>query len=526
MVHTSSVADVPKRRLRVLRLRRGVAVDDALRRERLQEVTADASLGPGARVFIVDPDVPARQPVWVPFVQEAADELLPEITTSLNGAVITLERGDRTWALTFGTGHLFVNDDFADPRLGLRTVLNLVDVEQLRSVGSRVYEDVVVRTVKQVSRRTSRDAFTIDDTRDILRDVTGAPRSPATWGTELTGGIALSMTVPLEVGDLPDLLDRIAAEHDRDTYKTGFGFVDFIQAVTDPTLLGRLDADALAAVLGLKQSDVYLAPPEPILYEDVGGFVFFRERLDDAHDELDLQDYRRRVVDPTRLTVRDLRSHVVRLVSASTGAEKRSWSIYRCLVYETTLDGRAYLLSEGDWFEIDQDFVARVDREVGTIPTRVLALPPAIVGEAEGAYNERAAAATGYALLDRKLVQIGGTSIEVADLLSGSGDLIHVKRKTQSATLSHLFSQGRISAEALKGDEQVRRAAAVHLDAEGRVSGAILMDPFDPRTKTVPVCHARLSGRLRWHSVSVTTAHCAADKSSVGERLEGRPGTL
>jgi uncharacterized protein (TIGR04141 family) len=482
---TSSVAASAKRRLRVLRLRRGATVDEALRHERLREVAPDAALGAGARVFIVDPDAPPRQPVWVPFLQEAVDEPLPEITTSLNGAVVTLGRGDRTWVLTFGTGHLFVNEDFADPRLGLRTVLNLVDVEQLRSVGSRVYEDVVVRTVKQVSRRTGRDAFTIDDTRDILRDVTGAPRSPATWGTELTGGIALSLTAPLEVSDLPALLDRIAVEHDRDTYKAAFGFVDFIEPVTDPALLKRLDADALSAVVGTKASDVYLAPPEPILYEDVGGFVFFRERVEDAHDELELQDYRRRIVDPARLSLQDLRSHLVRLVSASTGAEKRSWSIYRCLVYETTLDGRAYLLSEGDWFEIDQDFVARVDRDVSTIPGAHLSLPPAMAGEAEAAYNQRAAIETGYALLDRKLVQIGGTAIEVADLLTPSGELIHVKRKTQSATLSHLFSQGRISAEALKGDDQVRKATAVHLDSEGRVPGAILLEPFDPRTKTV-----------------------------------------
>ena len=87
--------------------------------------------------------------------------------------------------------------------------------------------------------------------------------------------------------------------------------------------------------------------------------------------------------------------------------------------------------------------------------------------------------------MDKKLVQIGGTSIEVADLIGPAGELVHVKRKTQSATLSHLFSQGRISAEALKGDDAVRRAAADLLDADGRVPGALLRSPFDARTKTV-----------------------------------------
>ncbi len=291
---------------------------------------------------------------------------------------------------------------------------------------------------------------------------------------------------------------------DGDTYKLAFGFVDSVLAVSDPVLRRELDNDLLAAVLGRIPSDVYLAPPEPIVYEDVGGFLYFRERHADAHDEMDLQDYRQRV-DPNTLTLRDLRSHTVRLVGASTGTE-RDWSIYRCLVYETHLRGRTYLLSEGDWFELDPSFVERIDGGVASIPTGTLALPAAIEGEEERAYNERAAAEAGLALLDRKLVSIGGTSIEVADLVSASGDLIHVKRKTQSATLRHLFAQGRISAEALEEvDAAVREAAAAHMDTDGRVGGALLRGPYEARSKTVVYAvvasnAAELPGKLPFFS--------------------------
>lgn len=228
------MADIPKRHLRVLRLRAGITVDDALRMERLVEVAPNDALGVDARVFIVDPDIPPRPPAWVPFLQAAVEKRLPDIASQLNGAVIAVRRDHRTWLLTFGNGHLFVNEDLVEPRLGLRTVLNLVDADQLRSVGSRAYEDVVVRTLKQVSRRTNRGAFTIDDTRDILRDVTGAPRDRKKWGTELTGGAALSLTVPVETSDIPRLLDSIAREHDQTTYQVGFRFIDFIEPVTDP----------------------------------------------------------------------------------------------------------------------------------------------------------------------------------------------------------------------------------------------------------------------------------------------------
>src|SRR5262249_29442702 len=140
-----------------------------------------------------------------------------------------------------------------------------------------------------------------------------------------------------------------------------------------------------------------------------------------------------------------------------TGAEVRAWSIYRCLVFETELDGRLYLLSEGEWFEVEPDFATQVTTDVMQIPRVDLGLPAARKGEQEGAYNQRAAEQCNLALLDRRTFRFGGSPFEVADLLTADRHLIHVKRKTQSATLSHLFMQGRVSAEALKVDFAIRR---------------------------------------------------------------------
>jgi len=260
--------------------------------------------------------------------------------------------------------------------------------------------------------------------------------------------------------------------------------VDHIQAVTDQTLLDRLDADMLGAVAARTQSDVYLAPPEPVLYEDLRGFLFHRERSPDVHDELDIRDYRR-TVDPARLTIDGLRANVVRMISESTGAERRQWPVYNCVVYEADLNGAHYLLSEGEWFEIDPSFVERIDRELSTLPRAAVSLPAANRGESEADYNARAARESDLALLDKKLIAIGGATIEVDDLLSEQGEFIHVKRKTQSATLSHLFSQGRIAAEALKSDAGVRASSFARLDDTGRAERSVLAEPFDVRSKTV-----------------------------------------
>src|SRR6266481_5452394 len=54
----------------------------------------------------------------------------------------------------------------------------------------------------------------------------------------------------------------------------------------------------------------------------------------------------------------------------------------------------------------------------------------------------------------------GGRSvIEICDLLSLDRDFIHVKAKTKSSTLSHLFAQGTTSAQAFR-DARFRQLAA------------------------------------------------------------------
>jgi len=170
---------------------------------------------------------------------------------------------------------------------------------------------------------------------------------------------------------------------------------------------------------------------------------------------------------------------------SASGTEKRSWSIYRCIVYETSIGGRSFLLAEGEWFEVDPSFVQQIDREIALIKPPTIALPPARWGEDEPTYNARAAREAGLALLDNKPISIGDSDVEIADLLSGNGEFIHVKRKTASRPLSHLFAQGRISAAVLKADPVARAATMAILASDARPEAKVLQDPYDMRSKTV-----------------------------------------
>ena len=64
--------------------------------------------------------------------------------------------------------------------------------------------------------------------------------------------------------------------------------------------------------------------------------------------------------------------------------------------------------------------------------------------------------------MDKKLVTTRSrtTPIEVCDILTAAGRMIHVKRHFGSSDLSHLFSQGFVSAQLLQEDNTFRKAAA------------------------------------------------------------------
>ncbi len=60
--------------------------------------------------------------------------------------------------------------------------------------------------------------------------------------------------------------------------------------------------------------------------------------------------------------------------------------------------------------------------------------------------------------MDKKNFAIGGPNqkIEICDLLTPAMQMLCVKKRTKSATLSHLFSQGSVSADLYRGEDTYR----------------------------------------------------------------------
>lgn len=89
----------------------------------------------------------------------------------------------------------------------------------------------------------------------------------------------------------------------------------------------------------------------------------------------------------------------------------------------------------------------------------------------------------GYVCLDRdKGVRnpLGASSaLEICDLFGPDEQLIHVKHASSSTPLSHVFSQGLVSAQSLLNSSDVRRAFAAQVAAAGR--GRTIPPDFTPK---------------------------------------------
>jgi uncharacterized protein (TIGR04141 family) len=431
-----------------------------------------------AKAFVLRPQ-PHRLP-WGPFLQSGFPELTVGSSASVSAVLVIrvgspAEAAAQWFAFTFGpTGRFLLRRDCFARGYGLRTALNLIYPRsssggpRLRAVQSKRRSEQVVRASAQSSSQADFEMFDINQLRDVLGKAVGVPEAPE-WGKRISGSDSLTFDVDVSFDRLGDLCRRIDAAHAQRDYVDRFAWIDNIQTVTDPHVVDLLTANVLQDLRTRNFDRIDLAPPEIIDWDRVASFRYHFDRRRARggavlHPDLRIRDYvagLARLHDMDTLDVDFLRGAYIFAVDGDE-RDQAKWSVWRCLVAQLEVEGRTYLLDEGEFVEVSSDYLAELNRAISAIPMPSRALPATTVGTVEDAYNRAAADGSPDLLrLDRQTVRIEGrtTPIEICDLLSRSRELIHVKRHLGSSDLSHLFAQGLVSAELLQSSVEFRRAA-------------------------------------------------------------------
>ena len=126
------------------------------------------------RLYVAPPN--QTPPSWLTFVQTGIRGQLQELTNRTNAAVLVLRRKTRIFAFTFGHGRHLLRASALVPDFGLKTALNALQHDSLRSLDSFTIEGQTIHTRAQASRASGIEVFGLDVSRDIVRAVTGTPR--------------------------------------------------------------------------------------------------------------------------------------------------------------------------------------------------------------------------------------------------------------------------------------------------------------------------------------------------------------
>ncbi len=412
-----------------------------------------------------------KRPDWAGYVEELTRRPMPLPRRASVGAVLFLpvdKPHQIVYAATWGAGHFLLPVTRLVPDLGIRTALNLLtaggrgriwDPERIRALRTKTIGPTTLISQIQASRRSSVDTFPIRIDADQLRQVTGVPTDHETWGQTITGGVSLHVKRPERADDIATTcrqLERVYASH---AYRRYYPWFDNVAPVNDPSRRERVLQDLVGRIRAGRLDNITLSPPDLVNWESVDHFEIQTGRDADDSDELSaeaLVAFLERHDLADALSVADLSARIRINAVDSDGQRIGRWSALQCLTFETSLRQGRYILDEGTLFEVQRRYLESLNDFVDRLPGAGVALPHARRGENEGSYNRRVATHVADAVLMDKetITRPGRTAIEVCDVVLKGRVLLHVKKGTSSASLSHLFSQGVVSADLLHMDPE------------------------------------------------------------------------
>lgn len=402
---------------------------------------------------------PSHAPSWVRLFQPKLGTTLSSLYNSGSSALFLLKSGSRYFALTFGYGKSLLVADCYEENFGLKVVLNSVDPEKLRSVDIQSLDAVPLNRRNQASVATNLADFGLDIEQDLIYAATGQPKD-LTLGKQLTGKDILKISIPLEIDDLPVLLDKLGNQYDAETYKGSFAWVDHLSEVRTKSLIDTLNSQLSNKIQAKTFDKTWLAVPEIIEWSDIAGFKYQKPKQGELHEDISWDTYLSFLGNDYAHNLETFKKHDVLAISESSGQPIHAWPIYKCIYCELSYDGADYALNNGKWFKVNSDFLTSLNNAINLIPTSTLTLPD-YHGNDEGVYNESVHNDNPnyFALMDKKLIVHGGghSKIEFCDLFSSDKHLLHVKRYGGSSVLSHLFAQGTVSARLLLSDPEFRK---------------------------------------------------------------------
>lgn len=436
-------------------------------------------------------------PAWVSIFQHVPGFNAAAIKNQSSKGLFVLKLDGRWFCFTFGYARHLIDEHAYERNFGLIVTLNLGDPLAIKSIDKTNISHISLHSKEQATRDIELASFEFDDDIDLLRSVTAKATTVDGEDQETLSGrdsVTIHTRVSTEV--FWTVAKRLYAAFCDTKYKERYPWLDKIREERDKDVTEKLDQELVRRILDNDFQKLWLAIPEVVSWEDIQGFSFKHKEVQPdksgpvLYQDLDIHEWVKVKKLSKELSAAQLKSKEV-FIYWQDGRPASSWSIYRCLNAEVDLDQKKYILNDGDWYNIESSYVTEVDQFYKSIPDSKVALPP-YDSKTEPEYLKVVVAGSSdYALMDRKVVMVGGgrSRVEFCDLYSKNKEIIHVKKYGGSSVLSHLFSQALVSGDCFLHEAEFREEVNKLLPQDFKFADTLAQ----PAPKDYEICIAVMS---------------------------------
>ncbi len=367
------------------------------------------------------------------------------------GAIVFLPVNNRWFAITFGASYHNLRENSYEYDFGLRTTLNTLDPEKIKSTDLLMPETAKRQRI-QIPSASSLTYFDFNTDESIVKRLTGAVKEEfKDLLRNVTGSSSLRFTTAYEAGELTELCSRLLEIYTRRDYEMAFPDLHNITPIKDPDLISSLEEQLLSAFQE-ESPDLTLGIPDIVDYSTNFKVKYHgATKPSKEYEDVDISNYGE-YLSEWRVDIADVSlfgKHTLCILDEN-GNLLQTFSIYKSLLFDCEHNNKTYHLCEGNWYEIDTNFIERLKTELDPIFVDNHDILCECNQKREDEYNIEAKSLSPKELnvycLDKKSIGPQGQhDVEPCDLIAvkdNATELIHNKISTRSAYLSHLFNQG------------------------------------------------------------------------------------
>jgi len=426
------------------------------------------------------------QPKWVNsfFLEALSTDDSNKMKSTHSKAVLivdlTVKDKKNRFALTFGYGSSYLEESVYVPRFGLRTVVNLIDDEEIRQIKKIDIAGSQKNSTEQMPVKSAIQDFGFNIETDLISGITGYSKYEGFTGI-VTGSDSFSMSIDDNIKSIDSYLIKLYNVYMQEKYKESFEWIDRIQPVKSKVLIERLDTLLLDSI-NKNELKFWMAVPENIEWNKILGFKYIKNEI---LDDIDI-DKVLIAMNSNIENIAKLKRKKIYLVNVNDEYIKY-WSAYNTLYGEIDIDDKHYCINAGKWYEIEKDYTIKIDKAYNDIEISDISFID-YDHEDEKDYNKSfSETSENFILTDSVNIPFGGgySRFELCDVLDIGNKLIHIKKYAGSAALSHLFNQGATTIEMIRESNDFIKVANTKIQ-----SITDNMDFLIDRNKTYEIVYA------------------------------------